>query len=96
MTIRLHYNPGCPVCARRAGRTARLDWLGRVELRTDDPPLGPVPPGEIVVVDRKSGRAFAGIQATRKLCLQIPLLFPYGLALHLVPLRETAGRGGPR
>ncbi len=28
--------------------------------------------------------------------LQIPLLFPYGLALHMLPLREAAGRDGPR
>ncbi|MDE0059198.1 MAG: hypothetical protein OXI22_05675 [Defluviicoccus sp.] len=87
MTVRLHYNPDCPVCARRAQRTARLDWLGRVELSTDDSPLGPVPPGEIVVVDGNNGRAFAGIRATRKLCLQVPLLFPYGLALYLLPAR---------
>ena len=87
MTVRLHYNPDCPVCARRASRTARLDWLGRVELSTEESPLGPVPPGEIVVVDGKSGRAFAGISATRKLCLQVPLLLPYGLALYLLPAR---------
>ena len=87
MTIRLHYNPDCPVCARRARRTARLDWLGRVEFRTDDSPLGPVSPGEIVVVDGKSGAAYAGIRATARLCLRIPLLFPYGLALYLLPER---------
>ena len=84
MTIRLHYNPDCPVCARRAQRTARLDWLGRVELSTEESPLGKVPPGEIVVVEGNSGRAFSGIRATRKLCLQIPILFPYGLVLHLL------------
>ena len=87
MTIRLHYNPDCPVCARRAARTARLDWLGRVELSTGDSPLGPVPPGEIVVVDKESGNAFDGIRAMRKLCLQVPLLFPCGLALYLLPTR---------
>ena len=87
MTVRLHYNPDCPVCARRAQRTARLDWLGRVELSTDDSPLGKVPPGEIVVVDRKSGRAFAGTRATARLCLQIPLFFAWGLVLYFLPTR---------
>ena len=31
-----------------------------------------------------------------KLCLQIPLLFPCGLTLHMLPLREAAGREGQR
>ncbi len=92
MTISLYYNPHCPACVRQATRTAKMDWLGRVELRTDESPLGEVPIGEIVVVEERSHRIFTGISATRKVCLQIPLLFPYGLALSLSPIRRMAGR----
>ena len=66
MTISLFYNANCPDCVRQAKRTARLDWLGRVELRTDGSPLGAVPVGEIVVVEKQSGRTFTGVYATRK------------------------------
>ena len=92
MTVSLFYNAKCPDCVRQARVTARLDWLGRVELRTDDSPLGAVPVGEIVVVEKRSGRAFTGVYATRKLCLQIPLFLLYGLALHLPPVRMMSGR----
>ena len=47
------------------------------------------------MVEKGSARAFTGIYATRKVCQQIPLLFPYGLALFLPPLRAIAGRGKP-
>ena len=93
MAVSLYYNATCPDCVRQAKRTARMDWLGRVELRTDDSPLGEVPVGEIVVVEKESGRAFTGVYATRKVCLQVPLLFPYGLALYLPPVRALFGRG---
>ena len=77
---------------RQASLTARLDWLNRVELRTDESPLGKVPVGEIVVVDKQSSRAFTGVYATRKVCLQVPLFFLYGLALYLPPVRALLGR----
>ena len=83
MKIALYYNPTCPDCVRRAARTARMDWLNRVALHAGESPLGEVPVGEIVVVDRRSGRAHTGIDAVRKLCLQIPLYFPYGLYLQV-------------
>ena len=54
MTVSLFYNPRCPDCVRQASLTARMDWLNRVELRTDDSPLGEVPVGEIVVVEKKT------------------------------------------
>ena len=90
--VALFYNARCPDCARQARRTARLDWLGRIEMRTDASPLGPVPVGEIVVIEKGSGRAFTGVYATRKLCLQVPLYVPLGLALYLPPLRLLLGR----
>ena len=92
MTVALFYNPRCPDCVRQASLTARMDWLGRVELRTDDSPLGAVPVGEIVVVDKQSSKAFTGVYATRKVCLQVPLIFLYGLALYLPPVRALFGR----
>ena len=60
--------------------------------RTDDSPLGEVPVGEIVVVEKQSSRAFTGVYATRKVCLQVPLFFLYGLALYLPPVRALFGR----
>ena len=66
MTVALFYNPRCPDCVRQASLTVRMDWLNRVELRTDASPLGAVPVGEIVVVEKQSSRAFTGVYATRK------------------------------
>ena len=90
--IALHYNPTCAVCVRRAERTARLDWLGRVELTTEDSPLGEVPAGRIVVVDKRNNRIHTGVYATRKVCMQIPLFFPYGLVLHALPIGVLGGK----
>ena len=92
MTVSLFYNPRCPDCVRQASLTVRMDWLGRVELRTDDSPLGAVPVGEIVVVEKQRSKAFTGVYATRKVCLQVLLFFLYGLALYLPPVRALFGR----
>jgi len=69
-----------------------MDWLDRVELRTDRSPIGEVPAGEIVVVEKRTDRIFTGIFATRKVCMQIPLLIPFGLLLFLTPVLKFAGR----
>ncbi|MDE2846328.1 MAG: hypothetical protein OXO51_06455 [Gemmatimonadota bacterium] len=69
-----------------------MDWLDRVELRTDRSPIGEVPAGEIVVVENRTDRTFTGIYATRKVCLQVPLLVPLGLLLYLPPVLKIAGR----
>ena len=92
MSIRLYFNEHCPDCARQAERTGRMDWLDRVEMRIDRSPIGEVPAGEIVVIDKRSDKVFTGIFATRKLCLQIPLLFPIGLLLFLPPVLKISGR----
>ena len=92
MTVSLFYNARCPDCVRQAKLTARMDWLGRVEFRTDDSPLGEVPVGEIVVVERESARAFTGVYAIRKVCLQVPIFFLYGLALYLPLIRVLFGK----
>ncbi len=93
--ITLHYNPDCATCARLAQRTSRLDWLGRVGLSTASSPLGDPPKGRIVVVDTRDNQVFTGIYATRKVCLQVPLFFVYGLLLSLPPVRWLAGRDNP-
>lgn len=93
--IALHYNSRCPDCVRQAQRTAQLDWLSRVELSTHESPLGEVPIGEIVVVDKQTNQVFTGIYATRKVCVQVPLYFFYGLLLYLPPIRAIAGRRHP-
>ena len=90
--IALHYNPECSVCARQAERTARLDWLGRIDVTTEDSPLGAVRRGEIVVVDKRSNAVLTGLRATRKVCMQIPLYFLYGILLHLLPIRTPGAR----
>ena len=86
--IVLYYNQNCPDCVRQAKRTAQMDWFRRVDLSTEDSPLGETPVGEIVVVDRKSSKVFTGVYATRKLCLQVPVYFLYGLLLFLPPVRN--------
>ena len=80
---------------RQAKRTARLDWLRAIDLRTDRSPLGEVPVGEIVVVDEPSRRVFTGVYATRMVCLRIPLLFLHGLLLYLPPIRNRVGGAEP-
>lgn len=92
MAIALYYNARCPDCVRQARHTAHWDWLGRVELRTEESPIGAVPVGEIVVVETRSSKVFTGVYATRKVCLQVPLFFLYGLALYLPPVRLALGR----
>ena len=89
--IVLHYNARCPDCVRQAERTARLDWLGQFELSTDPSPLGEVPVGEIVVVDRRRSRVFTGVFATRTVSMRIPLFMPYGLLLYIPWIRRIAG-----
>ena len=42
-----------------------------------------------------SRRIFAGVYATRKVCLRIPLLYLYGLLLYIPPIRNLAGKSNP-
>jgi len=90
--IILYYNRNCPDCVRQAKQTTQADWLGRIELSTQESPLGEVPVGEILVIDKQSNKVFTGIYATRKVCLQVPLFFIYGLLLYIAPIRKIAGR----
>lgn len=93
--ITLYYNKDCPRCRRQAKRTAKLDWLRRVKLSTEESPLGEVPLGEIVVVDKQSNRVYTGIFATRRVCMQVPAFFVYGLLLYIPFIRKLAGKNKP-
>ncbi|WP_420427690.1 hypothetical protein [Algiphilus sp.] len=93
--ITLYYNAYGPDCRRQAARTERLDWLQRVNLSMDDSPIGEVPIGEIVVLDARNQRVYSGIDATRKLCLQVPAYWLVGWLLFLPPLRAWLGRKKP-
>ena len=92
MGVTLYHNATCPDCVQKAALTTRLDWLGRVRISTEDSPIGPVPPGEIVVAD-DSAKVFTGVYATRAVSMRIPAYFLYGLALYIPPLRRLFGRG---
>ena len=71
-----------------------MDWFGRIELSTDDSPLGEVPIGKIVVVDKQQNKVFTGIYATRKVCLQVPVFFLFGLLLYLPAIQKIMGNAG--
>ena len=86
--IRLHYHGSCGDCVRLARRTRRLDWFGRIDFSTDVPPCGPLGAGEIAVVDTASGRVHTGMEATRAVCMRVPLYVPYGLLLHVPFVRR--------
>ena len=62
-------------------------------MTTEDSPLGKALPGRIVVVDNGGREILTGLRATRKICMQIPLYFPFGLLLQLLPLPMGAQKG---
>lgn len=95
MKVSLYHNPSCPDCVRQARRTARLDWLQAIDLRTDRSPLGEMPAGEIVVIDEERRRVYTGVHAIRMVCVRIPLLFLYGFLLHLPCVRDRIGEAKP-
>ena len=93
MSITLHYNSTCGDCARKAHQTAKLDWLNRVRISTEDSPIGEVPRGVIVVVEDETQKVYTGVYATRMICMQVPAYFLYGLVLFIPPIRNIADQG---
>lgn len=95
--ITLYRNPNCRRCGRIARVHGLLDWLGRIEHSTADPPTGPLPMGAIAVTDRATGRTYLGVDAVRRLFRQIPFYWPI-LPLLRIPAvarrvdRDTRGR----
>ena len=88
----LYYHKDCPECAQQAATTSRLDWLNRISLSTDVPPTGELEKGEIVLIS-DSGHAYTSGYATRKICLNIPAYFVYGLLLFLPWFLRMASKG---
>lgn len=82
----LYYNKNCKDCERQARRTTALDWLGRFEVSTEEPPSGPLDIGEIAVLHNDTGKVFTGGYASRKICLNIPAYFLVGLFMFLPPI----------
>ena len=82
---------------RPPGIPHRPPWTGSTAspLSTQPSPLGEVPVGEIVVVDRRRKRLFTGVFATRRICMEVPLLLPLGLLLYLPPVRRIVGSRNP-
>jgi hypothetical protein len=86
--IKLFYNANCGHCARLAERTRKLDWFNNVDLSTETPPSGALPPGEIAVLQYQSGQYHSGPDATRQVCMQIPLYMPYALLLRVPMIKR--------
>ena len=84
--ITLYRHPDCERC-RKMGRVhAFFDWLRRVDYSTDTPPTGPLRPGEIVVLDHRTGASLRGIDAIRMVARQIPAYLPLRPLLHVKPI----------
>ncbi len=88
----LFYHKDCSDCANQAATTSKLDWFNRIQLSTEEPPTGELVKGEIVLVSN-DGLAFTRGYAIRKICLNIPLYFLWGVALFLPPLLTIASKG---
>ena len=95
MAIILYYNANCMDCVQLAKSTEKLDWFNRIELTTSESPQGEVPIGEIVVVEKNDNKFYTGVYATRKVCLQIPSYFLYGIALFIPFVRNIVGKNKP-
>jgi hypothetical protein len=68
----MFHNPNCARCRKIARVHRAMDWLGRVETSTADPPTGPLKLGEITVRDNRTGEWFVGVRAVRRLSREIP------------------------
>lgn len=91
---RLHYNRACPACRHKAALLPKLDWFGRVECSTETPAdRQPVPPGEIAVHHFASGQTLRGRAALAALYRQLPLAWPVGVILSLLPANPVRAGG---
>lgn len=76
-TIVIYRNPDCAKCARIGRIHKFFDWLGRVEVSTETPRIGPMQPGEIAVEDLRTGEILQGVPAVRRIFRQIPAYLPF-------------------
>ena len=88
----LYYHKDCPECAKQAAIDSKLDWLNRISVSTEIPPTGELEKGEIVLIS-KSGQVFTRGYAIRKICLNIPVYFLFGLVLYFPPFLKMASKG---
>lgn len=91
--IKLFYNSSCSDCAKLAVLTKKLDWLKRVDISTEVPASGELEPGEIAVFEYATSKYFTGVYATRKVSLNVPAYFLYGLLLFFPSVRKAASKG---
>ncbi len=88
----LFYNKDCNDCARQAATTSRFDWLNRINVSTAIPPTGELEKGEIILIS-DDGKAYTRGYATRRICLNVPAYFIFGLLLYLPPVLKAASKG---
>ena len=81
--IRLYYNGDCNKCVKRTMRTKKFDWLNNIDLSSEAPKSGQLRAGEISIHEYSSNDWFTGVEATRKLCMNVPIYYLFGLLLYL-------------
>jgi hypothetical protein len=70
------HNKECARCRRIARVHRFFDWFNRVETSTDIPATGPLVPGEIAVLDHKTGQTLQGVEAVRLIYRNVPAYIP--------------------
>lgn len=92
----LYVDGHCARCRAAGRRLERLDWLGRLDVKSFRHTIDYLELGvsaerlerEMVLVHRESGRAYGGARALEQLCRLIPALAP------LVPVLALLRLGG--
>lgn len=74
--ITLFHHPDCARCRRIARVHRFFDWLNRIEFSTGTPATGPLVPGQIAVLDHKTGETIQGVNAVRMIVRNIPAYAP--------------------
>jgi hypothetical protein len=74
--VTIFHNKDCARCRKIARVHRVMDWFGRVQTSTADPPTGPLVPGEIAVRDERTGEMFVGVSAVDRLFREIPAYWP--------------------
>jgi hypothetical protein len=74
--ITVFRNKDCVRCRRFARAHRLFDWFNRIEPSTDTPATGPLVPGEIAVLDHRTGQTLQGVDAVRLIFRQVPAYWP--------------------
>ena len=75
--ITVFHHKDCRRCRRIARVHRFFDWLNRVEISTETPAIGPLVPGQIAVLDHKTGETLQGVDAVRAIYRNIPAYIPF-------------------